>query len=203
MSSGPADPILLHRRSAEPSAVLHLEMGPEFLRSFIATFGIQGWNSWIRELLDKDYAPSVWQAGEREPPICFWFSFAGADFSKRQWDRIWLGYLVDLEGSDFSGSSLVGAEIHARRGCSFRNADLRQASLEDSDLTSVDFTNAITDGMLLQSCTYHEGHPPIGLPDDLLRQQCRPVPAGETGGAGGTEHPVEVKASLMKAHVPR
>ena len=180
----------------ESSFVLHLELGAAFVIEAAERFGVQSFNRWNDSI--AKIIPGYWTEGEPEPALCFWFDLDGADLSRRQWDGIDL-VLASCRGTRFDHSSLVGAEIQCGCSASFRSADLRRASL-CGDLTSVDFTDANTEGMLLQDCTYHEKLPPVALPAELLLQ-CRPVPVDEPGGAGVTEYPVPIQASLAKAWV--
>ena len=182
----------------EHSFCLHLGLGPAFILGATEKYGVQAFNRWNDAL--ALLVPGFWKDTDSEPALCFWFSLDGADLSGTQWNQIFLG-LASCRGTRFDHSSLVAAEIGYCPGASFRSCDMRRASL-CGDLSSVDFTDAITEGIRLEACTYHEGRPPVGLPAGLLLQ-CLPVPAGEPGGTGGTEYPVEVTASLMRAWEPK
>lgn len=179
-----------------PSFVLHLAPGASFVITVVDTYGVQAFNRWNDSIAKM--IPGVFS--EEEPALCFWFTFDDADLTHKRWNQIDLG-LASCKGTRFDHSSLVGAEIGYCPSASFRSCDLRNASL-CGDLSDVDFSDAITDGIKLEDCTYEEGHPPIALPEQLL-QQCRPVPVGEPGGAGVTEYPVPITASLAKAWVPQ
>ena len=184
--------------SVQPSFVLHLELGASFVVAAVDKFGVSGWNSWNDSL--AKLVPGFWTDGESEPALCFWLDLDDADLTHKQWDGISL-VLASCRRTRFDHSSLVGAEIQCGCSASFRSSDLRRATL-CGDLTSVDFSDATTEGIILDDCTYNEGRPPVGLPAELLLQ-CRPVPVGEPVGSGVTEYPVPITASLAKAWVPR
>ena len=178
--------------------MLHLEMGAAFVIEAVERFGVQSFNRWNDSI--ASLVPGYWTAGESEPALCVWFDLDGADLTHKRWDGISL-VMASCRGTRFDHSSLVGAEIQCGCSASFRSCDLRRASL-CGDLSAADFTDAQTEGLCLDDCTYHTDCPPILLPAELLLQ-CRQVPMDESGGAGATEYPVPIQASLAKAWVPQ
>jgi len=63
-------------RRVEPQVVF--EFGPDFLKAFLAAHGVEGWNRWMRRMVNG-WMPLGWSAGEPPPPVWYCFDFGKVD----------------------------------------------------------------------------------------------------------------------------
>lgn len=157
-------------RGRPPRVMLVLSAGPEILSQCLEKAGVDGWNIFVKSLFDRNLVFTSWNNRKRPPPISLFFNFAGADLSGRNLDRTDLSFAW-LVGADFSGSSLRGSQLSCIREAVFKKSDLRGAIIQ-SDLTGTDFSESQLDGASFTECSFDSGKPPIGLPEDILVENC-------------------------------
>ena len=104
------------QRWVEPR--VHFEFGPEFLRAFIATFGIEGWNRWMSRMISEGYMPLGWSAEEVEPPVWYSFDFGKVDLPRVVLDQLDLricdmGFEDDEESDGQPGHAEIRVPVRA------------------------------------------------------------------------------------------
>ena len=180
--------------------VLHLELGPDFLLEVLDRYGVHGWNRWLAEM--TPFLGGVWAEGEDEPPICIFFE-VGGDFSGQNLNGISLWGVVSCDGLRLDNGSAVGARIGSCIGASFRDADLRNAVFT-ADISGADYRGANLEGASFDDVIFDPSNPPVGLPDDLLRE-CVPNSLEQydfesAHEFGLDQHPVSLKASIADSY---
>ena len=58
-----------------PRLILAVELGHEAFEEIVKRFGPQGWNDWIKRLIDSSNTMAVWQEGQIPPPVSVFFYF--------------------------------------------------------------------------------------------------------------------------------
>jgi len=87
--------------SGRPEPRVHFEFGPRFLEAFVRAYGTQGWNRWMRRIIEEGYMPLGWSAGEDEPPVWYCMDFTECSLPQEILDRLDLSVCcMDADGDD-------------------------------------------------------------------------------------------------------
>lgn len=132
-------------------------------------YGITGWNNWINTIHKQNLIYPSWNAKENPPPLQISFNLPGIDLSNRYLDGLDLT-LVYVSKGNFRDSSLYGAKILIANQCDFSGCDLRTAFFNSCLISGSIFIDAMLDGINWHRAYYYVGMPPIGLPDEIMRQ---------------------------------
>jgi hypothetical protein len=140
---------------AHPDVTRVVHLATDVLLAVLNESGIQTWNEFSAAWYNQNWLCPCWSEGQSPPSIIINLDFANVRFSNIRLDKLDLRF-ASLRGATFNGTSL------------------REAQFSVCDLTDAVFVNPGLDKADFEGAYYKVGHPPRGLPDNLL-QACVPI----------------------------